>query len=146
MKIWKLLKPKSGKEIPFLIMISFFSTFCISRLFTHLFPSIFLGVRDTHIHHFAYGILLLVFIGYFLLTQPRTTRTRLKLSLLYGIALGLAFDEFAMWIQLEDDYYDRSNFDAVVIISLILANIIYFDDFYHKWGHRLTSLFRRLTS
>ncbi|HEX9008113.1 MAG TPA: hypothetical protein VF837_02525 [Patescibacteria group bacterium] len=144
MKVWRLLKPKTGKEIPFLIMISFLGTFTLSRIVTFVFPEIFLKVRGIHVHHFSYGIFLLAILGYFLLTQPRTPKTRLRLSLFYGIALGLSMDEFAMWIQLEDNYYNRSSYDAIVLITLILLNIIYFEDFWKKWGYRLNNLFKRI--
>jgi hypothetical protein len=146
MKTWRFLKPKGGKEIPFLVMVSFLSTFAISRAFLYIFPNFFLQVKTVHVHHFAYGIFLLAIIGYILLTQPRSPSTRLKISVFYGIALGMAFDEFAMWIQLEDSYWDRTNFDAVVTLSLLLANIVYFDDFWRKWGYRLKSFFIRLVS
>ena len=144
MKVWRLLKPKTGKEIPFLIMLSFLGTFTLSRIVTFVFPEIFLKVRGIHVHHFSYGIFLLAILGYFLLTQPRTSKTRLRLSLFYGIALGLSMDEFAMWIQLEDNYYNRSSYDAIVLITLILLNIIYFEDFWKKWGYRLNNLYKRI--
>ena len=145
MRVWRgVLQPKDGKEIPFLILISFLATFAGSRLFNTLFPDTLIVVRGTHVHHFAYGFILLALIGYYAITQPREPKTRLKLSLLYGFALGVAFDEFAMWIQLDDIYKDRSTYDAIVIITLILLNIVYFDDFWRKWGHRLRSLFHRL--
>jgi len=144
MKPWRLLHPKTGKEIPFLILISFLAMFVISRLWVNFLPDLTLKVRGTHVHHFAYGFVLLIFIGYFLLTQPRSPKTRLKLSVLYGIALGFAFDEFAMWIQLEDVYYDRATYDAIVIIAALLLNIIYFGDFWKKWGYRLGNLLKRI--
>lgn len=144
MKPWHLLKPKTGKEIPFIILLSFLATFAGSRLITYLLPDIFLQVRGTHVHHFAYGIILLGILGFISIVQPRSPQTRLKLSLLYGFALGMAFDEFAMWIQLDDVYRDRSTYDAIVTISLLLLNIVYFEDFWKKWGHRLGSLAKRI--
>lgn len=146
MKVWKILKPKTGKEIPFIILLSFLTTFALSRLITTFFPDLFLQVRGNHVHHFAYGIIILGLTGYFSLTQPRSTTTRLRLSVIYGFGLGLAFDEFAMWIQLDDVYHDRSTYDAIVFITLLFLNIIYFDDFWRKWGYRLGSLFRRIFS
>jgi hypothetical protein len=146
MKPWHRLRPKTGKEIPFLIMVSFLATFAISRLIVNLLPDLTLKVHHVHVHHFAYGIILLIFIGYFLLTQPRSPKTRLKLSVLFGIALGLAFDEFAMWIQLEDVYYDRATYDSIVIIFAFLLNIVYFEDFWKKWGYRLGKLVKRIFS
>lgn len=133
----KFLKPKDGKEIPFLILISFLTTFATSRLWTAAFPNLQINVRGTHVHHFAYGIILLAIAGYLSITKTRQPKTLLKLALLYGIALGISFDEFAMWIQLDNVYKDRSTYDAIIFISLILMNIVYFDGFWRKWGHRL---------
>ncbi len=144
MELWKYFRPKTGKEIPFLILISFLATFGLSRFVTLNFPNLFLTVRHIHVHHFAYGFLILAFVGYFLLTQPRPRKTRLKMSLLFGIGLGLAFDEFAMWIQLEDAYYNRGSYDAVIFIALLLLNIVYFEDFWKKWGYRLGKLAKRI--
>jgi len=146
MKFFKPLLPKNGKEIPFLILISFLSTYILSRLITNLFPDLFLKIGNTHIHHFAYGIILLALTNLILLTQPRSRSTRLKMSLVYGFSLGLAFDEFFMWIQLEDNYWNRNGLDAIIIITLILLNIIYFENFWKKWGHRLHRLFQLILS
>lgn len=141
------LKPKVGKEIPFLILISFLLTFIVSRIVVSLpFPNFYLKVKGIHIHHFSYGIIILSLLGYYLLTQPRSDKTRLKASVLYGFGLGLAFDEFAMWIQLEEVYKDRSTYDAILVITLLLLNIIYFDDFWKRWGFRLKSLFLKIFS
>ena len=141
MKVVQHIKPKTGKEIPFLILISFLATFALSRLVAYLFPNLFLSINNTHIHHYAYGIILLALTNFILLTQPRSRPTRLKMSLIYGISLGLAFDEFIMWIQLENNYWDRGIPDAIIVITLILLNIVYFEDFWKKWGHRLKKLY-----
>ena len=95
-------------------------------------------------HHFTYGIFILGIVGFLSLVLERTNKLKLQLAVLYGLGLGLAFDEFAMWIQLEDVYRDRSTYDAIVIIALLLLNIVYFSDFWKKWGHRLGLLLKRL--
>ncbi len=146
MRAIQRLKPKNGKEIPFLILISFLATFVTSRAFTFLFPQLFLTVRGVHVHHFAYGIILLAILCYLLLTGERSEKTRLRLSIVYGIALGLAFDEFVMWTELEALYWDRTNVDAVAIVTLIFLNIVYFDGFWRKWGRRLGRFFRLISS
>ena len=146
MRPWRLIKPKIGKEIPFLVMLSFLGTFVLSRMIVYYLPDIALKVRGVHVHHFAYGIFLLSIIGYLTLTQQITPKIRLRLAFLYGFALGLALDEFAMWIQLEDSYYDRASFDALVLVTLIFLNIIYFEDFWKKWGYRLNSFLQRIFS
>lgn len=138
------LKPKPDKSIPFLIFVSFLATFIASRLIVTFFPQFFIPIRGEHVHHFAYGIILLSFVGFVSVAYPLTPRSRLRLSVLYGISLGLAFDEFAMWLQLDDVYKDRVSYDAILIISLILLNIIYFSDFWKRWGRRLGLLLRIL--
>lgn len=145
MKPWYLLRPKTGKEIPFLILLSFLATFALSRFVTSLpFPNLYLKVRGVHVHHFAYGIFILGLVGFLSLVQERSEKIRLQLSILFGFGLGLAFDEFAMWIELEDIYKDRTTYDAIVLISLILLNIVYFSDFWKKWGNHLDRLFKRI--
>ena len=141
----KFLKPKNGKEIPFLILVSFLTTFLVSRTFVYFVPSLFLTIRGVHLHHFAYGIILLSITNYFLLTGERSEKIRLRFSIIYGIALGFAFDEFVMWTELEGLYWDRTNIDAVVIVSLIFMNIIYFGGFWHKWGTRLGRFLRLIS-
>lgn len=136
------LRPKPDKSIPFLIFLTFLGTFVVSRLFIAIFPELFIPIRGEHVHHFAYGIILLSLVGFVSIVYPLTSRSRIRLSVLYGIALGLAFDEFAMWLQLDDVYHDRLSYDAIVIISLLLLNFIYFSDFWKKWGYRLGKLFR----
>ncbi len=147
MKPFVLLKPKTGKEIPFIILISFLLTFIVSRLVVFYGPSsAYLTIKGTHVHHLAYGICLLSLVGFLSLVTERTEKSRLQQSVLYGIALGLSFDEFAMWIQLEDVYKDRSTYDAILVITLIMLNVVYFGDFWKKWGHHLKSLLHKLTS
>lgn len=139
------LRPRQEKEIPFLIFISFIVTFIFARLITRFFPQLFFTLKGQHIHHFAYGIILLAICGYLLLNY-RFSRYRhlVQMSLLYGFGLGLAFDEFGMWIQLEDNYWARPTYDAIIIISLIFLNIIYFDQFWKRWGRRLHKFFTLL--
>jgi hypothetical protein len=140
-------KPKTGKEIPFIILISFLATFTISRFVVNFFPDLFLNIRHTHIHHFSYGIILLSLSNLLLLTLPHNEKNQLKLAILSGVALGLAFDEFGMWIDLEENsYWSRQNYDAIMLISLILLNIIYFAGFWKKWGLRLGKFLRIISS
>lgn len=140
------LKPRPGKEIPFLILLTFLATFAFSRAVTYFFPeAVLVPFKNVHVHHFAYGIILLAVTNFLLLIGPRGEKTRTRLSLIYGISLGMAFDEFFMWIQLEDRYWDRRNLDVIIIVALIILNVIYFDGFWRRWGHRLSKFFRLIS-
>jgi hypothetical protein len=47
------------------------------------------------------------------------------------VGLGLTFDEFGMWLRLQDDYWSRLSYDAIIVISLFFINIVYF---YSSWS------------
>lgn len=116
-----------------MILFTFLITFTISRLTVYFvlgkyLPDLFLTIRGVHIHHFTYGVIIIASTNlYLLLRRPTIDRPSFKwLTLLYGIGLGLTFDEFGMWIRLEDNYWIRQSYDAVVIVALLLLNIRYY--------------------
>ncbi len=55
-----------------------------------------------------------------------------KLAIMYGFGLGLTFDEFSLWLRLDDDYYARVSYEAIIVIIVILLNIVYFGDIWKK--------------
>jgi hypothetical protein len=112
----------------FIILTSFLVTFVIVRLITHRIrdgrPLLFfrnIQHGGTHIHHLVIGILLLLVSGYMLATLdvPREW-----LSATYGVGAALTLDEFALWLQLRDVYWDREgrrSIDAVIIFATIVG-------------------------
>lgn len=137
---------KERKEgVSFIIFSFFLLSFVISRTYVYLSVKGFVpetwtvNVRGVHIHHFAYGFLLTGILGYLALTLPRKyfEAWKIKLAALFGIGLGLTFDEFGMWLKLEDEYWLRQSYDAIIIISIIFINIVYFGNFWRKLGSLL---------
>lgn len=110
----------------FAVLTSFLLTFVLVRLITHqirkgrrLFFLHNIERGDTHIHHLVPGILLLLVSGYTLATLniPREGP-----AVLYGAGAALTLDEFALWLELKDVYWDhegRKSIDAVVIFVTI---------------------------
>jgi hypothetical protein len=90
----------------------------------------YLYIRGYHIHHLNYGICIMAIAG-FLALVFQDDEDRLKIGTLYGIGLGLTFDEFGMWLRLEDDYWTRASYDAIIVISLIFISFIYFPSFWY---------------
>jgi hypothetical protein len=138
-KIKKLLQEKR-EEISFLILITFLPTFVFARLYVYLsmkynWENAFLVIRGVHIHHLSYGIILLALVGYCVLAYPHYRRF---FAVLYGVALGLAFDEFGMWLRLEDNYWTRQSYDAVIAITALLFNLIFLKKFWKKVGKILS--------
>ena len=80
-------------------------------------------IRGVHIHHEVFGIvgLLLVSYAWLLLfafeNQPRRRWFRLT-ALAYGIFAALILDEFALWLNLKDVYWQRQGRESVEAIAI----------------------------
>jgi hypothetical protein len=114
--------------------ISFTATFVGLRILTWLihndigpFHNVEMGGR--HIHHMVWGILLLLAVGYGWLAdigtgQGETSIAMSRLmSILYGSAAALTLDEFALWLNLRDVYWEkegRASLDAGIIFCALL--------------------------
>jgi hypothetical protein len=78
----------------------------------------------------VWGILLLLLVGYAWLLQIGTGQGRGSrwasrgMSFLYGLGAALTLDEFALWLNLRDVYWDRegrASIDAVLLFGGLLA-------------------------
>ena len=112
---------------------SFFATFATVRAITHAiraergpFKNIH-GPGGRHIHHMTFGIAGLLSVGYLWLLEigidERRTASRITSSV-YGSGAALTLDEFALWLNLEDDYWTkqgRESIDAVVLFGSVLS-------------------------
>ena len=123
------------RERLFLSSVSFFATFAATRGITHAIkagvgPFHNISEGGTHIHHSTFGILGLLGIGYLWtyqvgvgVGQCRRWPSRASAAT-YGIAAALTLDEFALWLDLHDDYWDkqgRKSIDAVAIFGGLLG-------------------------
>ncbi|MBV9746172.1 MAG: hypothetical protein JO099_20625 [Acidobacteriia bacterium] len=122
------------RDRQFVAALAFFLSFAVVRLLTHSiragrgpFHNVEVGGR--HIHHLVWGILLLLTVGYAWLLQIGTdkgTRSRWPgrtMSFLYGVGAALTLDEFALWLNLSDVYWERqgrASIDAVVLFGALL--------------------------
>ena len=112
----------------FAVLFSFLLTFLLVRFITHRIrdgrPMFFMrNVQHggLHIHHLVWGILLLLTSGYILATlnTPREGP-----AILYGVGAALTLDEFALWLDLKDVYWERDgrkSIDAVIVFATIVA-------------------------
>jgi hypothetical protein len=123
------------RERLFVAAIGFYFSFAVVRVLTHAihagrgpFHDVSMGGR--HIHHLVWGILLLLLVGYAWLLQIGTGQGRGSrwasrgMSFLYGLGAALTLDEFALWLNLRDVYWDRegrASIDAVLLFGGLLA-------------------------
>jgi len=113
-----------------LVLFSFLMTFIISRILVFLImaqeiPNMFLFLQGTHVHHLNYGIFLLASVcGYVLFRRPEKRAADVS-ALVYGVALGMTFDEFGMWLHLGGSYWQRVSVDAVIMVAAVFALLAY---------------------
>ena len=84
----------------------------------------FLGynvIDDYHIHHFAYGIILLSIVTFSSLFLSGYRRFFNYLYIMYGVSLALIYDEFGIWLKLDSDYHQKISTVAIIVILLLLC-------------------------
>ena len=107
-------------------LFSFIVTFVLARVFVFLImskqmPNLYFFMGGTHVHHLNYGIFLLAAVaGYSVFRRP-VGRPAELVALLYGVAMGLTFDEFGMWLHLGGSYWQRASVDSVIVVTAMLA-------------------------
>jgi hypothetical protein len=81
-------------------------------------------IGGVHIHHQVFGITLMFLMGLLFVAAQPTGAWLDTLAALFGVGVGLAFDEFALWVHLDDVYWaeqGRKSIDAVALILVITA-------------------------
>ena len=121
----------AGKEMHFLILLSFLASFGFIRTSAHMiraqvswWPGNVETKGGTHIHHMVWGILLLITMGYLGLATDMGSPWLEFTGIAFGIGLGLSLDEFALWLNLQDVYWSekgRQSIDAVIVATLMLV-------------------------
>ena len=123
------------RERAFLSAAGFTGAFGTARGITHAIragrgPFHNLSAGGRHIHHSTFGIFGLLGVGYawtyrYGLGDESGSRWGSRLSAAaYGVASALTLDEFALWLDLHDDYWDREgrkSIDAVAIFGGLLT-------------------------
>jgi hypothetical protein len=123
------------RERLFLASVGFFVTVAVVRALTlaihyNIGPFHDVSMHGRHIHHMVWGILLLLTVGYCWLMNVGTGPTAewpiaaRVTSLLYGVAAALILDEFALWLNLSDVYWQREgreSYEAMALFGSLLA-------------------------
>jgi hypothetical protein len=124
-----------AQERRFISSVAFGTTFALTRAVTHAIrdkkgPFRNVDVGGRHIHHMTFGITGLLGVGYAWLNEvgltagKKQTRSSRLTSIGYGAGAALTLDEFALWLNLKDDYWakqGRESIDAVVLFGALLS-------------------------
>jgi hypothetical protein len=126
---------ESRRERLFLASVGFFTAVFVVRGITiaihnDVGPFHNVSMHGRHIHHLVWGILLLLLVGYTWLIEvgsgsERSWRMAGRVtSMLYGVAAALTLDEFALWLNLSDVYWERQgreSYEALGLFGGLLA-------------------------
>jgi hypothetical protein len=122
----KIQKHERGLYIVLVFPIAFtcLVTFATARVVSVYWPWYYIEwAEGLHVHHFAYGFFVLAVSCYLALIFSGP-RAKFLISLLYGVGLGLAFDEFAMWVHLREDDVARWQYDGLVVVGSVFLLLL----------------------
>ena len=119
------------RERAFLSAAGFTVAFATCRIVTHsiragIGPFHNMSAGGRHLHHSTFGILGQIGLGYVWTYQlalgvnPHRRAASRTSAVTYGVATALTLDEFALWFDLQDDYWDkagRKSIDAVALFG-----------------------------
>jgi hypothetical protein len=116
------------------ILVTFVVTRAITRFIRHrgatgggAGPLRDLVIGGVHIHHQVFGIAIMLLGGLDLIAyQPKGSPLDAAAAF-FGVGVALTFDEFALWLHLEDVYWSqtgRLSVDAVFIVLIVTGALI----------------------
>jgi hypothetical protein len=143
----------------FIASVGFFTAVTVVRGITlairnDIGPFHNITMHGRHIHHLVWGILLLLLVGYAWLLQIGTGAstswrwTGRLTSMLYGVAAALTLDEFALWLNLSDVYWQRQgreSYEAMALFGGVLGIGIFGGPFFRGIGQELVRPFKKRT-
>jgi hypothetical protein len=124
------------EQAVFLALVGFLGAFAFIRMSTRIirsesvswWPGNIESDTGLHLHHLVFGIVAMMVAGTLVLVADGRTPFTEICALFFGVGVGLTIDEFALWVHLEDVYWERegrSSIDATVIaFSLMLLVVL----------------------
>jgi hypothetical protein len=117
----------TGREPEFLFFVAFLATAIFIRTSAHMIRAQVswwpgnVEVGGTHIHHLVWGICLLLIFGWIGITQDLHSPWLQITAVVFGIGTGLTLDEFALWLNLRDVYWEKEGRESIRAVILVAA-------------------------
>lgn len=143
-----------GRRVALRALFAFVITFGILRALTAIihfgvFPHgpfrNLVTASGLHIHHLFWGILLLMATG-FIALATRAEKWHLRVAIIFGVALALTLDEFALWLRLADVYWSPQGIESIkaaAVVTALLAVYAFGQPFFHAVARGFFHLKRR---
>ena len=140
-----------GRRVALRTLAAFLITFGVLRIITaiihfEIFPHgpfrNLVTASGLHVHHLFWGILLLMVAGFAALAT-RAERWHLRIAVVFGAALALTLDEFALWLRLADVYWSPQGIESVkaaAAAAALLAVYGFGQPFWHALVRDLAGL------
>jgi hypothetical protein len=130
-RIYRFHFQSERRERLFLASVGFLVTFALVRGITAMIragvgPLHNVTAGGLHIHHLVWGILLLLLVGYVWLSEwgVGSSWVASLTAVAFGVGAALTLDEFALWLNLQDVYWERQgrvSIDAVLLFGSLLS-------------------------
>jgi hypothetical protein len=123
------------EQAVFLVLVGLLGSFAFIRMSTRIirseaiswWPGNIESEGGVHVHHLVFGIVTMMIAGTLgFVADGRQPWTEIC-ALFFGIGIGLTIDEFALWVHLEDVYWERegrSSIDATVIAASLMLLVV----------------------
>ncbi len=123
----------SGRLAAFLFFVALLGTFGFIRTSTWMIRKQVswwpgnVSVGGTHVHHLVWGICAMMIFGYVgIVIQPDSPWHEI-VTVLFAIGMGLTLDEFALWVELKDVYWEkegRKSIDAMIVAGCLAGMLV----------------------
>ncbi len=131
---WNNLEDHNEQAV-FLVLVGFLVSFAFIRMSTRIirsesvswWPGNIESDSGLHLHHLVFGIVTMMAAGTLGFVSDGRTPYAEICALLFGVGVGLTIDEFALWVHLEDVYWEeegRSSIDATVIAASLMLLMV----------------------
>ena len=91
-------------------------------------PGSIVSDSGVHMHHLFFGIVLMMAAGGLSFAAGETDGPWYALyAVLFGVGFGLAIDEYALWLHLDDVYWShegRSSIDAALVALALIGFVL----------------------
>jgi hypothetical protein len=126
---------ENHEQAVFLVFVGFLGSFAFIRMSTRIirsesvswWPGNIESDSGVHVHHLVFGIVTMMAAGTLGFVSDGRTPYAEICALLFGVGVGLTIDEYALWVHLEDVYWEkegRSSIDATVIAAAMMMLIV----------------------
>lgn len=134
-RVYRRRLAETGRERLFLSSIGFFTAALVVRAITlaihnHFGPFHDVSMGGRHIHHLVWGILLLLVTGFAWVMRIGTGESGSSVlaarvtCMLYGVGAALTLDEFALWLNLQDVYWERQGRESIDALALFAGVLL----------------------